>query len=72
MATYIGWWDEPEPSDQTNLSNGGDWTSMAVGNQLAKDADRWDPPRSADLGVGRPTCLNARWAPFGGTPSRVF
>jgi hypothetical protein len=60
-AAYIGRWDEPEPSDQINLSNGVDWTSIAVGNQLAKDTDRWGPPGSPDLGVGRPTWLNARW-----------
>jgi hypothetical protein len=48
-VVYIGWWDEPDPSDQTDLSNGGDWTAMAVGNRLVKDIDRWDPPRSTDL-----------------------
>jgi hypothetical protein len=63
MVAYIDRWNEPEPSDQTDLSNGVDWTSMAVENWLAKDVDRWDPPRSADLGVGRSTWLNARWAP---------
>jgi hypothetical protein len=35
---------------------------MAVENRRTKLADRWDPPRSADLWPGQPTWLCDRWA----------
>jgi hypothetical protein len=35
MVAYIGRWDESGPSDQTDLSNGGDWTSTYGVGRLA-------------------------------------
>jgi hypothetical protein len=63
MVAYIGRWDEPEPSDQTDLSNGGDWTSMAVENRPSEVRLTRGSLRSADLGWGQPTCSYGKWAP---------
>ena len=50
MAIYIGRSMNREPLDQTDLSNGIDWTSMMVGDRHSKtEADRRDP-LSANLG----------------------
>ena len=40
---YIALRVQREPLDQTDLSNGLDASSKAVGNQHTKQADRWGP-----------------------------
>jgi hypothetical protein len=62
MDAYIGWWDELEPSDQTDFSNSGDWTSMAVGDPTSEAGWQVGLGRSTNLGLGQPTWLSDRWA----------
>jgi hypothetical protein len=40
MTVYIGRSVNREPLDQTDLSSGVDWISMAVGESLSKRADK--------------------------------
>ena len=58
---YIAWRVQREPLDQTNLSNGLDASSKAVGNRQMKHADRSGPQGLGGLqvGLGGPT-----WQPL--------
>jgi hypothetical protein len=63
---YIGWWDEREPSDQTDLKQRMDAILEAVEDHRAKSTNKWARPRSADL------ALCQVGPAFGGMPSHIF
>ena len=55
---YIALRVQREPLDQTDLSNGLDASSKAVGNRHRKLVDRWahQGPGGLTVGLGIPTC----------------
>ena len=55
---YIALRVQREPLDQTDLSNGLDTSSKAVGDRLRKLANRWAHKGPGDLtvGLGGPIC----------------
>jgi hypothetical protein len=71
-ASYIGRWDEPEPSDQIDFDLRWILDLKAVGNRRSKRAVNGLWPRLADLGPGRPTSLRGLLAQVSSESFLVF